>query len=192
MNLRREILDLMYTLQTVASDGLETKQVATKIGVMYDELLKISRENLKYQLKYLKESIDKVMNSEDKNESGAVKTMINFKEMMVCDPNIGLRQDTIVDIESGKELLSFPNVTTYDIQTLKKIQLSMPKTANLNIFDHFDANAYLGVFNCHFCFLIYCFEIIYNFVCVLFALITFRNTNCDCVFIESNVSTDHT
>ena len=129
---------------TEAEKAKETIKEAA-VGTMYHKLVEISDKNLAVQVDFLKNSIDKIMdNKENKEEREAFEKMIDVKEKMICDPVIGVRQDTAVDIETGEELLKFPNNTAYDRQTLQKIQLSMPSNSNFNVLDHFDANSYLG------------------------------------------------
>ena len=60
--------------------------------------------------------------SDEERNYKAWKLLLNFEEIMLVDRDIGVRQDSCIDIKSGKELLPFPIKPTFSGKTLKAIE----------------------------------------------------------------------
>lgn len=115
------------------NDELESKEESinqvinsNESTILYGKLVKICDNKLGTPKKFLKEKIESLMKS--KTEKDAWMELVNYPQYVACDPNVGLRQDGVIDKVSGKEMLSFPNKSTANEKQLRDLGL-------LNIFD---------------------------------------------------------
>lgn len=119
--------------------------------VFYHKLVEISSNNLSTQYEFLKNEVGKIVNENKENKENrdsqkeALFKIVTVKEFMVCDHAIGVRQDSIIDLDTGEELLKYPNKPQFSNKELKAIDFSMKSgKTNMNIFHHYDANGYLS------------------------------------------------
>ena len=113
----------------------EEKEYAVGVGqdvVLYDRLMTICSHKMVQQTNYIKESLDQLMKIKSKKEN--LDKVVNYKDFIICDERIGLRQDSLKHFETKQELLSFPNKPLFDEKELKQ----------LNLVNMYDLEAYLS------------------------------------------------
>ena len=99
-------------------------------GNLFQRLDETVSQQLIVQTNYLRNEINK----QTKDNKIAWNEMINFEEYIICDPKIGVRQDSILDLKTGEEVISFPNKASYRKEFLneKSVELDFMEQAYLN------------------------------------------------------------
>ena len=117
------------------TDTKEEKESADQVPqdvVLYDRLMSTCSQKIQKQTNYLKESIDQLMKIQSEKEN--LLKVVNYKDFLICDKAIGLRQDSLKHFETEQELLSFPNKALFDEKELKE----------LNMLNTYDSQVYLS------------------------------------------------
>ena len=126
-------------------------------NTLYHKLTALTKTKLEYQFEYLKKSVDSLLENEESVHSKvAFYDIVNYTEFLICDESIGLRQDSVIDISNGKQVLSFPNNPIFSSEMLREIDNNITNNGSgknkgasksksgFNIYHHFDANGYLS------------------------------------------------
>lgn len=106
--------------------------------LMYERLCEMVENQLETQTDYLKSYINEL---ESKENNDSWNTIKNYSELLVCDPIIGVRQDSIIDIKTGKEVLDFANKVDFEYTHLKGLS---DQVATFSFHHHYDVNGYLS------------------------------------------------
>ena len=106
----------LETKQDANEDSINEYNYANQqVPVLFDQLLNITNSKQVKRVVFLQKSINKII-EESKNDW---ESMVDFKEYCICDPNIGIRQDFIIDISNGKQILKYPTKSAFNERELR-------------------------------------------------------------------------
>ena len=114
--------------------------------LLFDELVNIVNEELEPQQAYLQKSIMKAMNEEKEDWN----KVIEFKEFTITnDLNTGIRQDSIIDKETGRNIMETDYkhkalICEFNEHDLDIMSGSLANDSNIDVHHHYDLNIYLN------------------------------------------------
>ena len=110
--------------------------------LLYEHLCKSTNKRLQVQIDYLKEKIDHLEDSKNPDNGDWLKIK-NYNEIMICDPLRGVRQDSMIDIKNGNEIIDYPNKSLFKYEHLKGLS-DKYQDSQFSFNNEYDMNSYLS------------------------------------------------
>ena len=118
-------------LKSFAQDNAIESEIGSADKLLYSKLVSICDVKLETQRAFLKKEVSAIMSNKEEKEDWL--KMINYPEFIICDPKIGIRQDSMIDAKTNEEVLTFPNICNGDASQLRE----------LNLLNTYDSQVYL-------------------------------------------------